>query len=117
MEETMDPIRGILIVLHLVGMAGVLGGFMAQLSEPVKRVTSSMLHGMWTSLATGVILAVLAAQDDRLMHPKIEFKFLVAVALALLLVSGKRKESIDKPLYFAIGLLALSNVLIAVLWQ
>ena len=115
--SNMDALRGIFFVLHLVGMAGVIGGFMVQLSEPVKRVTRTMLDGMWTALASGGVLTVLAAQDERLMHPKIEFKGMVSIALALLLISGKKKESIDKAVYFAIGLLALANVFIAILWQ
>ena len=112
----MDPIRGILIVLHLIGMAGVIGGFMAQLTEPVKKVTRTMLDGAWTAIGSGLVLMVLASMNERLLHPKIEVKAMISIALAVLLVYGKKKDSLDKAIYFVIGLLALVNVVIAILW-
>lgn len=113
----MDPVRGIFIILHLIGLTGLLGGFLAQVREPVKRVTRLMLDGTWTMIFSGIVLSVLAYQDDRLIHPKIEIKTMVALATALLLWSSRKKESLDSGLYYAIGLLAMSNVVVAVLWQ
>ena len=98
-------------------MAGVLGGFMFQLSEPVKRVTRGMLDGLYTMVATGVVLMVLAVQDERLLHPKIEVKAFITIALALLMIPARKKESLDKSIYFAIGLLSLTNIVVAILWQ
>ena len=112
----MDPLRGIFIVLHLIGMAGVVGGFMAQLKDPIKKVTRTMLDGAGTAIASGVVLMVLAIQNDRLLHPKIEVKAMISIAIAVLLTAGKKKESLDKATYFVIGLLALTNVVVAILW-
>ena len=41
----------------------------------------------------------------------------VCFGLILLLLQGKGKPSIEKPSFFAIGLLTLANISIAVLWH
>lgn len=117
----MDPVRGIFIVLHLIGMAGVIGGFMAQIKDPVKKVTRTMLDGIYTAVASGVVLVALAevnaTVEAPVNHIKISVKIAVALAIALLLVPARKKEALDKSVFFVVGLLALTNTVIAVLWR
>ena len=113
----MTQFHGIVLVLHLIGMAGIIGGFMAQLKEPVKLATRTMLDGAWTALATGAILAFTMPADRPLLHPKVEIKAMLLVAICLLLVQGKKKGSLEKANFLVVGLLAIANVVIAILWK
>lgn len=115
----MRTAQDIALILHFIGLAALLGGFLAQLTAPVKQVTRSMLDGAWTMLVSAFALVVtISAQGEEELDPaKYGIKGLVLAALILLLLQGRGKESIEKPGYFAIGLLTLTNVCIAVLWH
>ena len=108
------------LVLHFIGLAALLGGFFSQLTAPVKTVTRSMLDGAWTMLATGIVMVglatALATPDEPVNHMKFGIKGLVLAVIVILLMQGKNKESIEKGTFFAIGLLGITNIAIAVLW-
>ena len=108
------------LVLHFIGLAALLGGFFSQLTAPVKTVTRSMLDGAWTMLATGIVMVglatALATPDEPVNHMKFGIKGLVLAVIVILLMQSKNKESIEKGTFFAIGLLGITNIAIAVLW-
>ena len=106
-------------ILHFIGMAALLGGFLSQITAEVKQVTRSMLDGAWTMVVSAfALVATISAQGEEDLDPaKFGIKGLVLAALVLLLLQGKGKPSIEKPSFFAIGLLTLANISIAVLWH
>lgn len=108
------------LILHFIGLAALLGGFFTQLSAPVKTVTRSMLDGAWTMLATGFVMVGLvtglATEEEPVNHMKFGVKGLIIAVILILLMQGKNKESIEKGTFFAIGLLGVTNIAIAVLW-
>jgi len=108
------------LILHFIGLAALLGGFMTQLSAPIKSVTRSMLDGAWTMLATGIVLVGLlssgAVEDEKPDHMKFGVKGLVLAAIVILLMQNRKKESVEKGTFFVIGLLSITNIAIAVLW-
>lgn len=117
----MDAVRYLLIVVHLLGMAAIVGGWLAFVRAP--RVLPSMVWGARLQLITGFLLwGVLesgAADDagdpDRI---KLTVKLLVAIAVAGLAEANLKKgESVNPRLVHLIGGLATVNVLIAVLWR
>lgn len=113
----MEIFKGLTLILHFIGLAGLLGGFMAQLAAPVKQVTRTMMDGAWTMLASGLVLAGIdSATEEAVNHSKFGIKALILIVIVTLLLQGKKKESIEKGTYFAIGLLAITNISIAVLW-
>lgn len=116
----MEIFYKILVVLHFVGLASLLGGFLVQLSAPAKVVNRSMMDGMWTMLATGLLLAGIASSQfaddmDANFHTKIGVKLLILVVIAILVLQNRKQSTLQKGTYFAIGLLTLTNIVIAVM--
>ena len=116
-------IENVLIFLHLVGMAIIVGSFLYQLPAAQKVINTGMWHGILTQLVTGVALIGVAqalhGQDPATYelpnNTKYGIKLLVAVVLAVIIFRGKGKPA-EKNVYFAVGGLALADVAVAVFW-
>ncbi len=113
----MEILRLVLLVLHVLGFAALIGGLLVQAGPGEKRVTSAMRDGIGTAFVTGLALVgVLEAGDDAVNHAKVAVKLLVALVLLVLVMANTRKPTIPQGLWM--GLLALSvlNVCVAVFW-
>jgi hypothetical protein len=113
----MDTLYDILLVLHLLGWAVVLGGAVVSLRTPV--IPRGMLHGVLTALVTGVLMVGLASSGAAADEPdtiKIAVKLLIALAVTALVVLGGRRERVTTGYLGAIAGLTAVNVAIAVLW-
>lgn len=108
--------HSLLLFLHLVGMAVVVGGFTSQLKTAERRVTPGQWHGALLALLTSLALVALleltpgAAPLD---HAKVAVKLLIAVVLLVLCLQGRRR-SVWREGWLATGLLGLLNTAIAV---
>jgi hypothetical protein len=116
----MTILFGVILVLHLIGWAIVLGGALVNLRSGA--VVTGMLHGALTALLTGLILAVLAgagaAGDDGPVNwTKLLVKLAVALVVCAVVWWGGRKEKAGTPVVATIGALTALNVAIAVLWR
>lgn len=114
----MAVVYGVLVVLHLIGMAGVVGGWMVAVREP--RVLTAMVHGSLTALVTGILLVGLSYpvfDGDNIDNYKITLKLVVALVVAVLVWVNRRRDAVPKGLLHLIGGLALLNVAVAVLWS
>ena len=115
----MNIVYGILVVLHLLGMAMVVGGWLATVREP--KIVPGMLHGALTTLVSGLIMVGLRESDvvhkPELDHAKIGIKLLVALVVTTLLIVAGRRRGDAKRLVPAAGGLTILNVMIAVLWE
>ena len=60
----MDVAHHLLVLLHLVAFAALLGGALVQLRSREPEISTAMLHGAWVALASGVALWVLAGTFD-----------------------------------------------------
>lgn len=125
MELTAEILRNSLLVLHLIGFAAVFGGFMTQMKamgQGVAKVVPAMVHGAWTLLATGILLVgvrewmAMMEWAPELNHMKIGIKSLVLTVLIVLILANKKKDFVKAPVFGAIGLLAVLNVVLAVFW-
>lgn len=118
----MEFVYNLVVVLHFIGLASLLGGVIVQMRSSDKGVNPAMLHGALTQLVTGVILVGLAesgAVDEDLNMTKISVKLLVVLVITVLAFLGRRAGvSADraKRLWALIGVLTLLNVVIAVFW-
>ena len=115
----MKVLQESLLVLHFVGLASLLGGFLTQMAAETRRVVPAMLHGAATMLVTGVALY---AVDKSGLHldvnsTKLGVKLAVLVVISALLWARRARESVSEAVYFAIGGLTLANVVIAVFWH
>lgn len=117
----MEFLRLLLVFVHFIGLAVLIGSFLAQLRQPAvegrRSPATGILHGALTQLVTGVALVGLreGALDLPVDNVKIAVKLLVLVALLGLVLAGRRKP-LNQVLFSAIGLLAVVNVGIAVFW-
>lgn len=113
----MTFLRLLLIFLHLVGLASLLGGFLVQLRGPDRRVLPAMVHGALTQLVTGLALVgVDEALDVAVDNAKIGVKLLVVLVITVLVWANRRKPAIPAGLFFGIGGLTLLNTAVAVFW-
>jgi hypothetical protein len=113
-------VRNLFLVLHLLGLAAVIGSFLVQMRWPVKKVEKGMLHGALTSLLTGLVLVGLVEMRTDVgadFHAKIGVKLLLTLVITVLLWRRRKAESISTAEWGAIGGLAVLNVVIAVFWQ
>jgi len=108
----------LLVVLHLLGWAIVLGGTVTNLKTP--RIAPGVLHGVLTALVTGIAMVGLASSgvvDEEFDNIKIGIKLLIAlVATGLVLFGVNRPERVTRGLVGGIAGLVVVNVAIAVLW-
>jgi hypothetical protein len=109
----------LLVVVHFLGLAALIGGWLVQIRAPQRRVLPAMLHGALTQVVTGVLLVGIAstALAEDLDYAKITTKLVVALVVAVLCWANRRKEAIPAGVYLLIGGLAVVNVLVAVLWR
>ena len=114
------------IVLHFVGLASLLGGFLVQmkaLKPGTAKIIPAMIHGAWTMLITGLLLVGLhewtssldpaAGEIDNI---KIAVKSIVLTVVLVLVMQNRKKETVKSSTLGLIGGLTLLNVVLAVFW-
>lgn len=115
----MEFVQHLVLLLHLVGFASLLGGVIVQARAETPEVNPAMLHGVLTMLVTGVVLVVLVElgpDAESVDHVKIGVKLVVTLVLTVLIVANRRFSEIPRGLWGLIGLGALANAAVAVLW-
>jgi hypothetical protein len=111
----MDIVTGILVVIHLIGWALVLGGLATRMRKP--EIPAGVWHGALTAVVTGLLLVGIAEMGDGdVNHVKIAVKLVVALAVLVLVWRGRRQSSVTTGYLGAIAGLTALNVAIAVLW-
>ena len=125
MRPTAEFILHSFLVLHFIGLASLLGGFLTQMKAMGKglaAIVPAMVHGAWTMLITGVLMVgarewmAVMAWDDPLNHMKIGVKSLVVTLILVLVIHFKKKQTVSAKAFGAIGLLTILNVVLAVFW-
>ncbi|WP_016932947.1 hypothetical protein [Rhodococcus sp. R1101] len=115
----MDIAIKIFLILHFIGLAGIIGSWLAVIKDP--RVVAGMLHGAILQVVSGLALVGLnEANDADLDHMKIGIKLLVALAILVVAIIGMKKEKQNPgstaTLAHVAGGLGILNVIIAVAW-
>ncbi len=115
----MDVLIGLFLALHIVGIAALLGGVLAQMKAirtGEAMVTPGMLHGAATMLVTGLALVGLNQADDQeVNNTKIAVKLALLVVISVL-VYINRGEKVSSAIMGTIGLLTVANIVIATVW-
>jgi hypothetical protein len=115
----MDFLYHLLLVLHLLGWAIVLGGVLVTMKS--RTLPKGALHGILTALITGVLMVGLAESSDELRDPdmaKIAVKLVIALVVTGLVIYGVRKPAkVTTGLLGAIAGLTVVNVAVAALWH
>lgn len=117
----MEFVYNLLVVLHFIGLASLLGGFIVQMKSPDKGVNPAMLHGALTQLVTGVLLVGIASAGlvpgEEVDHAKIAVKLVVVLIITALAFIGRKRPLPQTGIWGAIGVLTLANIVIAVFWN
>ena len=114
----MDTLRLILLFVHILGFAALIGGLLAQGKDPVKRVNGAMRDGSGTAVLAGLALVgVLEAGDGDVNHAKIAVKLVIGVVILALVMMNLRKEQISQALWTLLLVLSVANVAVAVFWS
>lgn len=114
----METLRLVLLFLHILGFAALIGGLLAQGASPEKTVNAAMRDGIGTAFLAGLLLVgVLEAGDDPVNHAKIAVKFAVGLVILVLVMANARKERIPQGLWVGLLLLSVANVGVAVFWS
>ena len=119
----MAVVATILVILHFVGLALLLGGFLVQVRDVVKgqgRVLRVMLDGVWTQLITGIALVGIYSaglvDDEEVNNAKVGVKLTVLIVIAVLALIFRKRVPAPSWALWLIGGLTLANVIIAVAW-
>ncbi len=116
----MDFIYNLVFILHFIGLASLVGGFIVQMSSPDKGVNAAMFHGALTQLVTGLIMVGMVeggAVEVKLNMTKISVKLAIVLVVTVLAFIGRKKTPPQVALWGAIGALSIANIFIAVLWS
>ena len=115
----MDIAIKLVLILHFIGLAGIIGGWVATVKAP--QVNKAILHGSIIQVVTGILLVGLREMQDggEIDHMKIGIKLVIALVIMVVAIVGTKKEAkvpgSSGTLAMTAGILAIVNVAIAVL--
>lgn len=116
----MGIVVGLFVVLHLLGLSAILGGWIAT-RLGAERGRSVLAWGARAQLLIGVVLVGLLEMAGRdVNYAKIATKIVVSlavVACAEIAAARARRGSGQPALLDAAAALTVANVLVAVLWR
>ncbi|WP_322921234.1 hypothetical protein [Nocardioides renjunii] len=114
----METLRLVLLLIHVLGFAALLGGLLVQVREPHKVVNPPMRDGAGTAFLAGLLLVgVLEAGDTDVDHAKIGVKFGIGLVILVLVMVNMRKPRIPQGLYLGLLVLTVANIAVAIFWS
>jgi len=114
-----EAIRLILLFIHLVGFALLLGGAITQYLSGTFRINAAMLWGSIVQLLSGLALAApLRGGGDAEPSPiKLGVKLLIAILIFIMVFVPRKREAVAKGHFLGIIVLTLANAAVAVFWR
>lgn len=122
----MDVLHSIVLALHFLGLAAIIGSFFVQLRRKSDFVLLPTLAGAITQVVTGLLLvglaqaAIAGGADGEVNNAKVAVKLVIAVvvlAAAIAAVLVQKRGGRVQPFFHAAGGFAVINVLVAVFWS
>jgi hypothetical protein len=113
----METLRLVLLFVHILGFAALLGGLLVQLRTPEKVVNSAMRDGAGTAFVAGLLLVGVLENLGSPDHAKIGVKFAIGLVILVLVMANLRKPRIPQGLYYGLLALTVANIAIAVFWS
>ncbi|OXM20345.1 hypothetical protein SAMN02799641_00545 [Rhodococcus erythropolis] len=116
----MSVLYNVFVVIHLLGMAALVGSYFTVLKAP--SITEVMVWGARMQFVSGLIIVGLGegALDKNYIHAKIAVKLvlsLVIVALAEITRVKQKKGQPNPNLVHVVGGLSIVTVFVAALWS
>jgi hypothetical protein len=120
----MQIVANILVILHFIGLAFLLGSFLYQIKDIIKgtaKVARGMIDGALTMLVTGLALTGIYSahliEDEHINNAKVGTKLVVLIIVTVLALVFRKKDPAPSWALWAIGGLTTLNVILAVSWQ
>ncbi|MEY4476682.1 MAG: hypothetical protein RJA31_186 [Actinomycetota bacterium] len=118
----MELLKESLVVIHLAGMAVLVGAFIVNMKRKSDFPFTAMMWAAIVQLATGTLLVGLEyALDDAPDNAKITVKAVLATGALVAAIIGRKRqakgESKLQPFFHTAGGFATINLIIAVLWS
>jgi len=118
--KPMEITRSLLLILHFIGMAGLLGGLLASSKSLNKGVLHSSLLALVAGLGLVGIRYPLNEADpmrwEAINNTQIWAKLNLLLAVLVLGYIAKKKENLSKNTWLAMVLLTVTAIVIAVVW-
>jgi hypothetical protein len=119
----MQILATILVILHFIGLAFLLGSFLVQVKDIAKgkgRVLRGMIDGSLLQLITGLALTGIYSagliEGEEVNNAKIAVKLVVLLVIVVLVFAYRKREIAPSWVLWAIGGLTTLNVVLAVAW-
>lgn len=119
----MDPLlllRELLVLIHLVGFALLLGGWAVQAARRQYVTTTLFRSGLGVMIASGLLLAIPFPTDVHLNYIKLAVKLVLAFAIGGAFGVVITREKAGRPTnvaFWSIGALAVINAGVAIFWR
>lgn len=109
-------LQDILLILHFLGLASLLGGVIVQIKSSPRVINRPILDGAYLQLITGILLVgvIEMAKEETLNYAIVGTKLLVLIIITVLAFVNRKAESITTGVWAAIGLLTVLNIVIAI---
>jgi hypothetical protein len=112
-----DALRHVLLLIHLSGMAVLLGGFVLQTMSKDLRMTAPIVVGAPAQLISGALLVLVDHHvDHHLDAAKITTKLVIALVVTGMVHGTMRRVPAPTPIFYGAFALAAANVVIAYGW-
>jgi hypothetical protein len=119
----MQILATVLVILHFIGLAFLLGSFLVQVKDIAKgkgRVLRGMIDGSLLQLITGLALTGIYSagliEGEEVDNAKIAVKLVVLLVIVALVFIYRKREIAPSWVLWAIGGLTTLNVVLAVAW-
>ncbi|MBM7079597.1 MULTISPECIES: hypothetical protein [Micromonospora] len=113
----MEALRLVLLYVHLIGFALLLGGAVAQYVSGRLRINAAMLWGSVIQLLTGVGLSAPLRDGDEPAPAKLVTKLVLALLIFVMVFFSRKRAQVARGHFLAIIGLTLVTAAVAVFWR
>lgn len=113
----MEPLRLVLVYLHLIGLALLLGGAITQYVTGRLRINPPMLWGAGLQVLTGIALSAPLRDGHEPAPAKLVTKLVIGLMILAMVFFSRKRESVNRGHFLAIIGLTLVNAAVAVFWR
>ncbi|MFD1323091.1 hypothetical protein [Micromonospora sonneratiae] len=113
----MEALRLVLLYVHLIGFALLLGGTIAQFVAGRLRINSAMLWGAVIQVLSGIGLAAPLRDGNEPSPAKLATKLVLALAIFVMVFFSRKRETVNRGHFLAIAGLTLVAAAVAVFWR
>ena len=117
----MDIAYKLFLILHFIGLAGLLGGLLAQIPNKPKKLQPFVLHSAWLMVIAGTAMVainrIMHADDstvELLNHVPVSIKSTLIAVILVLGYLNVKKAVLSTRIWGVMTVLAVVNIVVAV---